>query len=74
MSINNKLVRPGDDYFIARLETLYDEGEPAYAMNAEFDQYEIPVEDRRRMIMASPFYQAPEIRGAVELFGHRIGQ
>lgn len=73
MNTRNKVIRPSDDYFIARLESLYDEGEPPYAMNAEFDQYEVPFEERRRFMMASPYYQTPEIRGAVELFGHRIG-
>lgn len=67
----SRIIRPGDDYFINCLDRLFERGASVFAMNPEFDLYEVSQADRIRYILASEYSQNEEVKGTAELFGHR---
>jgi hypothetical protein len=67
MSIK-KLTNPRE-FFETRLEQAYASASPMSEVMKEFDEYEVTREDRKRLILNSPFGKDPKIRGLMELFG-----
>lgn len=70
---DQKIIPPSDPeaYFVMRLEKLYADGNTVEAMTKEFDYYSVPLADRYRYILLSPFNGDEDMKGTIELFGPR---